>query len=491
MLVMMGVALYTSRVVLQELGVEDYGVFNVVGGIVAFGAFMNASLVPTTQRFLNVEMGNGDAVSLNSTFCQAMNAHWVMALITFILLQTIGLWFLLNKLVIPAGQMPQAIWVFECSILTFIMGIVSAPYNAAIIANERMGVFAGLSIVEAILKLGIALSLAIWADGRLKIYAILLLFVSLIMRSLYNRYCIRHFKECKYHFKLDWKLIKSMLKFSGWMTFGSFSEILANQGVNMLINIFFGPALNAARALAIQVQTAVSQFSNNFMVSVNPQIVKQYSTGDKSSAYRLVFQSSKISFFLMLLLVVPLECRMPQILSIWLKNVPPGTSIFAQLILLEYLIRATYTPIAQINSASGNIRGYQIAISSLYLILFALSWLAFANGLPAWTTFAIGVLLSMVGLGVRLAILSKVNHFPVRHYIREVSFPSFVVIVVSVLIAFTVNIGFTSSFWGTICSCTISLVTTAGTVWMIGLSVAERTSVRIQAKKVLNKFNNR
>lgn len=474
MILLLGVSLYTSRVVLNALGVIDYGIYSVIGGVVAMVGFLNSSLTTSTQRFLNVEMGRGDAKSLNDAFCQAINAHFIIAIFAILVLESVGLWFVINKLVIPDGQLENAIWVFQCSILSFAITIISAPYNAAIIANERMSLFAGLSILDAFLRLGVAFVISSIGNNRLKYYAILLLVVSIIMRLIYSGTCVRIFKECIYRFSFKWKLMKQMLSFSGWMIFGCVSDVLAGQGVNMLINVFFGPIFNAARGIAMQVQGAVSQFSSNFIISVNPQIVKQYSSGAINDSFRLVFQSSKLSFFLMLIIVVPISVRMNEILAIWLTDVPQYAAIFAQLILFEYLIRSSYSPIAQINVASGNVRLYQISIACLFICIFIGSYILFRLGVPVYSTFILSIVIALIGLIVRLIILKIQNGFPMGEYLRKVSCPLMIVLIISGLISVGVDCALPRGFIGTLLSVILCMCLTCLTIWLIGLNRNEK-----------------
>ena len=322
MLFSMVVALYTSRVVLNTLGVEDFGIYNVVGGIVSMLSFFNSSMGTSTQRFLNYEMGRNNNEGLRNVFINAVNAHYLIGIVTVIGLETVGLWFVYNKLNIPVEQFGAAVWVYHCSVLSLFVSIISTPYNAAIIANEQMGVYAYYSIIEVVLKLLIVYLLVVIPYNKLIVYGLLSLGVSLLMRILYNVYCIRNFTECKYQWKWNVQLMKKMFFFSGWMLFGCISDMLSKQGVNVLINIFFGPVFNAARAIAVQVQAAINNFVINFMTAVRPQIIKSYSAGEYLHMYRLVFSSSKLSFYLLFVLTTPVLIYTDFILQWWLKQVP-------------------------------------------------------------------------------------------------------------------------------------------------------------------------
>ena len=273
MLFTMGVSLYTSRVVLNTLGVEDFGIYNVVGGVVVMFSFLNSSLATATQRFLNYEMGQGNALKLEKVFSIALTGHYLIALSVILLAETIGLWFVSTQLEIPAERMHAALWVYQFSILTLAVSIISVPYNAVIIAHERMKVFAYVSIAEVSLKLTVVFLLVYLSFDKLVLYAFLLLVVAVIVRMIYATYCKRNFTECKYRFIFEKDLFAQMFCFSGWMFTGTLSNLFSSQGVNILINMFFGPIQNAARGIAYQIQGTVNAFVTNFMVAVQPQIV--------------------------------------------------------------------------------------------------------------------------------------------------------------------------------------------------------------------------
>lgn len=305
MLFTMGVSLYTSRVVLNTLGVEDFGIYNVVGGVVVMFSFLNSSLATATQRFLNYEMGQGNALKLEKVFSIALTGHYLIALSVILLAETIGLWFVSTQLEIPAERMHAALWVYQFSILTLAVSIISVPYNAVIIAHERMKVFAYVSIAEVSLKLTVVFLLVYLSFDKLVLYAFLLLVVAVIVRMIYATYCKRNFTECKYRFIFEKDLFAQMFCFSGWMFTGTLSNLFSSQGVNILINMFFGPIQNAARGIAYQIQGTVNAFVTNFMVAVQPQIVKSYSQGNYSYMYKLVFMASRYSFYLLFLLSLP------------------------------------------------------------------------------------------------------------------------------------------------------------------------------------------
>lgn len=490
MILTMGVSLYTSRVVLNALGEIDYGVYNVVGGVVAMLGFFNSSIGTSTQRFLNVGMADTEGDNLRNIFSTAVNVHLIIGLFTVFLLETVGLWFVLNKLVIPETQMNAALWVYQCSILSFLITITSAPYSAALIAYEKMSAFAVMSIVDVSMKLGIAFIIKDSYNGsRLKLYALLILATTIVMQILYIMYCSVNFKKLRYRFVWELHQIRKMVSFSGWMIFGCLSDLLSTQGVNMLINVFFGPVFNAARAIAVQIQSAVGNFSNSFIVSVNPQIVKSYASDDLKYAYQLVFTASKMSFYLMLLMVIPIIIKSSAILSFWLGNVPEYTSVFANLIMLEYLLRSSYTPIAQINQASGNIRLYQLCICILYVVNFIISYILFSNGFPVYSTFVVSSCIALIGLLVRLWVLRFQLKFPSVNYFKDVTLRVFAVGIISFAINYLITMSFSDNLFGIIATVFMSIIVTTIIFYFLGFNSMERNFVNDKFSFALSKLS--
>ena len=489
MLFSMAVSLYTSRVVLNALGIEDFGVYNVVGGIVTMLSFFNSSMGTSTQRFLNYEMGQNNCEGLRDVFVNAVNAHFIIGVITVIGLETIGLWFVYNKLNISIGQFNAALWVFHCSVISLFVSIISTPYNAAIIANERMSVYAYYSILEVILKLLIVYLLVVIPYNKLIVYALLILAVNFIMPALYNFYCIKHFAECRYRWNWNTNLMKKMFFFSGWMLFGCISDMLSKQGVNVLINIFFGPVFNAARAIAVQVQTAVNSFVANFMTAVRPQIIKSYSAGEYQHMYRLVFSSSKLSFYLLFVLTTPVLIYTDFILQLWLKIVPEYCVLFTRLVLLELLISSAYVPIAQINQASGKIRNYQIAISIIFLLSFVLTYFLYKLGLPVYSTFIISVALAIVGLFVRVFILKYDNNFPASTYLLKIMFPLIPVSGLSLIIPILIYKYTETTFLLFLFNSFVGLVSSIMVIWFLGLDKVEKTFITEKISCRISKKN--
>ncbi|MGL5920704.1 MAG: oligosaccharide flippase family protein [Bacteroidales bacterium] len=438
MMLTMGVSLYTSRVVLDVLGVEDFGICNVVGGVVAMMSFFNSSMSTSIQRFLNYEMDKADKSNLSRVFSTSINAQFLIGIIVLLLAETIGLWFINNKLVTPADRQIAAMISYQCSIGIFLVSIITTPYNALVIAHEKMSFYAYTSIIEVILKLVIVYLLTLIEFDSLALYSILIFIASIFIRISYVLFCLRFFNEAKYHFVYDVKLLKGIFSFSGWMLFGTSASMIAVQGVNILMNIFFGPLHNAARAIAVQIQSAVSVFSTNFMMAVQPQIVKSYARGDKAYLESLIHSSSKYSFFLILILVTPVFIATEYILQLWLGTVPEFTVVFIKLTLIDLLINSLFNPLGTFNQATGKVRNYQLGISCFFLIVFIVSYMLYKFGAPSYTAYKVSIIISLVGLCYRLFILKYDFSFPVFSYVKNVIAPILKVVSVFIFINYLI-----------------------------------------------------
>jgi len=380
MLLTMGVSLYTARVVLATLGVADYGIYVVVGGMVAMLGFLKDSLTSGTQRFLTFELGKNDLIKLKNTFAAALNIHIFLAIVIFILGETIGLWFLTHKINIPAGREYAAMWVYQFSILTMFFSIIQVPYNASIIAHERMNVYAYVSIMDVLLKLLIVYFLSVSGHDKLITYAVLIFMVSVIILIIYQIYCRKQFGECRFGLFYDKSLYASILSFSGWNMMGNGAVIGATQGVDILLNMFLGTAVNAARGLAVQVNNAITAFVNNFQTAVNPQIVKLYAGEKIDELQDLLFQNSKFSFCIMWILSLPVFLKLDTILNIWLVEVPEYTSLFCRLMLLQSMVYCLQRPLVMACHAVGKMRTFQLTTTPDLLLILPLSYLSLKWG---------------------------------------------------------------------------------------------------------------
>lgn len=412
-----------------------------------------------------------------------------MSLLVVILAEAVGIWFLNTKMNIPVERLNAANWVFQCAILTFVLNLLSVPYNAAIIAHEKMSAFAYISVVEVTLKLIIVYMLTISPFDRLKTYAVLLLLVGAIIRFIYGYYCKRHFEECTYHFILDKPVLKEMTGFAGWNFLGNGAYMLNTQGVNILMNLYFGVAVNAARGIATQVDAALKQFVNNFTTAVNPQITKSYAQGDLDYMHKLVCRSAKFSAFLMMFFAVPIILETNTILTIWLKTVPDYAVIF-----LQWIIISSFMDTVLANSlvtsmfATGKIKRYQIIVTTVGCLVFPLSWIAFKLGFEPQVGYILYFIIYTILLFVRLYLLKDMVKLPVMMYIREVLYKLAPVILVGFAIPGILILTMDAGWLRLILVCLLSVLVTAASEYFIGLSNKEKDFVAEKIKLVIGKI---
>lgn len=436
MLFTMCVGLYTSRIVLQNLGVEDFGIYNVVGGVVAMFSLLSGSLSAAISRFFTYELGKGNVANLKKIFSSAISIQLILSVVIIILAETIGVWFLNNKMNIPEIRLDSANWVLHLSIATFCVNLLSVPYNAAIIAHERMSAFAYVSVFEVLGKLVIALGITFSPIDKLCFYAILMCLVSLVIRLIYGWYCKRHFEECECHIVLDFPFLKKMFGFAGWNFIGASSAVLRDQGGNILINLFCGPVVNAARGIAFQVNNAVSQFVNNFMVALNPQITKSYASENYSYMMTLIFRGARLSFFMLLLLSLPILFNTEYILSLWLKTVPEHACFFVQLVLMFAMSESISNPLITAMLATGDIRNYQIIVGGLQLMNLPVGYFLLKMGFFPEIVLIVAICISQLCLFARILLLKKMIQLDVLLYLKNVYLKVLLVSVLSSILPF-------------------------------------------------------
>ncbi|WP_455669345.1 oligosaccharide flippase family protein [Phocaeicola sp.] len=412
MLLTMAVALYTSRIVLNVLGVEDYGIYNVVGGIVVMLSFLNTAMSVATQRFLSYSMGQNDKERLSKVFCSSVWIHYIIAGIIFLLAETVGLYFFEHYLAIVSERMYAAAYVYQFSIFTFIVNVVSVPYNACIISHEKMDVYAYVSIVDVVLKLIIVYALVYWDYDKLILYAVLIFIVSLISRLVYQIYCQRNFVECRLKFVWDKNLLKKLISFSGWSLFGGIAYIAKSQGVNILLNIFCGVTLNAAWGISQQVNTAVLSFIQNFGTALNPPIIKAYASDDRDYLLFLFFNGMKYTFFLSFCFILPLLLETEYVMSLWLCEVPKYTTLFVRFILVVILLEVFAQVVGTVVQATGRIKWYQLIIGSILFMNLPLSYFALKMTNDPVSVMYVAVLLALISTVVRFWILFTLIRFP-------------------------------------------------------------------------------
>lgn len=421
MLIMLFINLYTVRVILNTLGVVDYGIYNVVAGFVASFSFLANTTASAIQRFLSYSLGQKRYDEYQKYFSNSFILFIIIALIAILLLQTFGMWFLQHKMVIPSERLSTAIWVFQFSTITLFFSFISIPYNAVILSNEKMNVFAYISIFDVINKLLIVYLLVIIPFESLKTYATLLSCIEFINFILYRYFAKRVCKFAKISIMPNFKYIKHLIGFTGWNLIGSLAGLCRNQGLNILINIFYGPIYNAACGIAFQIYNAVNRFATNFMMAVNPQIIKLYATGNTYELEKLIERSSKLSFSLLMLISFPLFILMPEILNLWLKDVPNTTVLFSRLILINMLIECISLPLLTLAQATGRLKIYQSVVGGFLILTLPISWitLKFLHS-EAYTIFVILIIFNVIALFSRILILNKTAGLPIVSFFKNV-----------------------------------------------------------------------
>lgn len=485
MLLIMVVNLYTSRVILQALGVNDFGLYNVVGGIVVLFTFINNAMVTSTQRFLNFEIGRNNYDEAQKVFSASLNIHFIIAIIFLLLAETIGLWFLNRYIQIPAGREIAANWVYQFSIVVSILNIVRSPYNAAIIAHEHMSFYAYVSIVEVILKLAIVYLVYLFAD-RLIAYSFLMMLVAVIILGAYYIFCKKKYFICKYKFEYDKQRYFSLASFSGWSLFGSLANIGASQGINIILNIFFGVTINAAMGIANQVNAAVYQFVSSFQTAFNPQIIKSYAADDRNYFISLILNTSRYSFLMLFLLALPIYICCPEILAIWLGKVPEYAVEFCRFMLIFSLIDAIQGPLWVSAQATGKIKNYQILMSFLILLNLPITYVLFKFFNNPEIALIVRVGINFITAIIRVIYLNRLYKFPISSYLKYVVLICFIVMLISFPIPYFVHKNMTVSLTNTFLSIILSFGCALIAIIMIGLRERERALIIDKAKHILH-----
>lgn len=435
MLFLMLVSLYTNRVILNALGVEDYGIYNVVGGVVTMFSVLSSSLNAAISRFITFELGTGDLDRLKNIFSSSVTIQAIIALLVIILAETIGLWFLNNKMVIPDNRLSAANWCFQFSTITFAVNLLAVPYTASIIAHEKMSAFAYISIIEALGKFVVAWCIVINPIDRLIFFAIMVAVVAWSICLIYAWYCKKHFDECHYHLYYDHDLLKRMFGFAGWNFIGASSGILRDYGINIVLNLFWGPAVNASRGISMQVNNAVMGFLQNFLTALNPQITKSYAVQDINYTFKLVFLGARVSFFMLLLLSLPIIIETPTILSLWLKIVPDYAVAFVRLILIYIMVESISFTMVTLMLAIGDIKKYQIVVGGFQMLNLPVAYCLLKIGMsPEWPIIG-SIFIAFGCLLLRLKMLSQMVSFPVKRFVKEVVFRILSVSSLSVIIS--------------------------------------------------------
>ena len=435
MILVLVVSLYTTRVVLNALGVVDYGINNVVAGFVSMFAFLNTSMSNGIQRFYNFKLGKEGEESLTKVYNTALLIQGLLAIIVVILLETVGLWYLNTKMVIPIERMPTAQWIYQFSIISLVLVIMQIPFSAAIMAHERMNYYAYVSIIEVGLKLAFALWLPHVKSDKLFVYGCYSLGVGVLNFLLYFVYSKHHFKSIKLQKCFHRDLFKDMLSFSGWNIFGTFAYMLKNQGINVLLNAFFGPVVNAARGVSGMIGSAIQGFSSNIVISFRPQIVQSYAAGNFSRVKSLMYSLSKISYLMLFILSMPVIIELPYILHLWLGDVIPDYTVsFTMLILINMIISALNAPLTQVIHATGKMRRYQIGTSIVVCSILPISWLFLKGGGSPVTVYIVSLCIICINQVVCMLLLKQVFTYSIKEYLIKVILPCILVSMVSLLL---------------------------------------------------------
>lgn len=491
MILVMLVTLYTSRVILSTLGEVDYGIYNVVGGIVTIMTFLNGALGASTSRFLTFHLGKGDLIGLKNTFAATLNLHLAVAFLVILLGETIGLWFFYTQLNIPVDRVSAAFWVYQFSIITTCINFTQVPFNATLIAHENMSIYAYVGLYEAFAKLIIAYLISVSPIDNLVFYAGLLMLNTCLVQLFYRFYTRTHYEECHFRFFWDSKLYRQLMSYSGWDMFGGIATVCQGQGVNILLNIFFGPAVNAARAIAIQIQSAVTMFVNNFMVAARPQVIKSCASGDYERMYSLTFYSCKFAYLLMYAMVLPLCFEMDFILRVWLGEYPDNTKVFAIIILITALVNTWHSGFLMAYHAIGKIKTGNMINGTFMILTLPASWLLLKFfELDAYWVFIVILVTNFITHIISWIIVHSYIPFSYRKLLKSVYVPTFLISIVGLLVPFLICRNFTEGWTRLFINTLFSICNICTLSWWVAFSEQERKSIIAGIKKVLKIKNN-
>lgn len=486
MIIVMAVSLFTGRVILQKLGITDYGIYNVVGGVITMIGVLKGLLAGSTSRFITVAIGKGDKELTRKTFCLCLEMYMILCIIIVFLAETFGLWFLNNKLVIPEERIEAANWVYQFTILSMVNGLLAGPYNATILSREKMKIYAYISVFEAFYKLAIVYLLSFFSFDRLIFYAFLILFGEVIVRMIYRTYCIRKFPECHFKFYMDKVMFKEILSYSTWNLFGTTSLLVKGQGLNLLLNVFFNPAVNAARGIAYSINTSINHFVTNFFTAVRPQIIKYYVQDDNKNMFKLVLRSSKMSYFLIFVLSLPIIIETPFIINLWLGQLPEHVVIFTRYIIAISAIEGIVLPIDATAQAVGKLSVYQSIIGILIMFNIPVSYILLKYGFPPITVFVVSLIITICSVFLRLILIKKLVKFSIFLYIKEVILKCILVTIISSVLPLSIKTLFPNKWYISIFICFVCIISTVFTIYCFGLKHEEKETVKkITHNKIL------
>jgi len=478
MFLTMAIGLYTIRVVLKTLGVEDFGIFEVVGGIVAMLSFLSGTMASATQRFFAVEIGTENPQQLQRVFSLNVILYFLIAVVVLLIGETAGLWFFKTKMNIPAERMEAAFWVYHFSIFSFMVSILTIPYYALITIREKMSMYALVSILESIFKLLIVYLLVVFSYDKLKLYAVLSFIVTVLISLSYMIYVRIKFSESKLRFFWEKNLFKEILNFAGWSLFGALAAVLRNQGTNILLNLFFNPLVNAARGISYRVFNAINLFVHNFFTAIRPQILKSYSAGEKNEMMGLVFQSSKFSYYLIMILSIPILIEMPSIMFLWLHEIPEYVVLFTRLLIINAIIESLANPFMASVQATGKISKYQAVTGGIILLNLPVSYLFLRLGNPPQITMIISIIISVLAHISRIYFMKKLLQMSIIKYFKNVILPAFWVTLLALILPFCAYFCLKESMMRLGIVIIISLVSSFFGIYAVGLTKSERNVIK-------------
>lgn len=491
MFVMMAVGLFTSRIILDALGASDYGIYNVVGGLVTMFSVLTGAMSVATSRFLTFALGVGNKEQLRRTFVTAVNIHLLISIAMIVIAEVAGIWFLNNKLNIPADRMDAANIVLQFSIATFVINLINVPYSSSIISHEKMGIYAYFTLYDVLVKLVIVYALYVTPTDRLVIYALLLCLANLTTQIIYWVYCKRKFEECRYSFCIDKELLKKMFGFIGWAFWGNAAVVAKDQGMTLLLNIFCGTIVNAAQGVANQVNATVTRFVSNFMTAVNPQITKQYASGDYESMNKLIIRSTKFSAFLMLLLIIPIIVNIKDLLGIWLVEVPVHTSSFVSLILFYSFVDCFTGGLITGILANGKIKKYEIALTITYAANIVFAYLALKYGMQPETLYVLMIVFKFIVLLIQLWLGKDMFALPLGAYVRSMMRYVLPILALGIILIFVPWHSIDSMILRMALSVCVVEFLLISVMLMMGLEKSERAFLYSKIQQITDKIKNR
>lgn len=488
MVIVMAIGLFTSRIVLRALGVEDYGIYNLVGGLVVFFTVVNAAMLSATQRFINYGLGNGNQKYLKTVFKTACIIHFILALIILLFAETLGIWLLTQKLLIPADKSAVAMLVFQTSIVTVIIQVLTLPYNAVVVAHEKMSIFASISITQSILSLGVALIILALDHDRLGVYAVLTCCIQIIIALFYLVYCRSTFQESKGKSEFDKNLFKEMATFAGWCMIGVCAGMLYTQGLNVLLGMFFLPFVNAARGLAVTIQNAVNQIFNNVQTAVVPQLIQSYARNDYSYFKSLIFKSSKYFSFLLLIVAIPIGLRAPYIINLWLGELPEYVVAFVRILLCVSLIEAISGPLMRASDATGDIKKYHMVVGGVLLSIVPIAYLFLKLGYPPQSAFYTYLGISILALAARVSVLRSKINLSAKQYTLNVLIPISIVTFLSLFLSYVASLYIQQNFVGLILFFLVSTILTLSVIFICGINKSERKFICDKLNMIISRL---